>query len=604
MTPTIAAPLDTLDAVQRSVEVPMSEGVKLIADVWDSDPYEPRPVVLERTPYDRQKTDQAERRSGDDVPASRKDVALRYGQAGFAYCVQDCRGTGQSDGVFEKYVQEGRDTAQTISWIRQQPWCDGRVVMVGFSYGAACQLAAMATDGDPPDAAILDCGGFSDALTSGIRQGGALALKQATWSYAQALRDAKANGDEQVFDALLGEDLMVWLKRGPWVGGNTPLSDFPHHQANLSAMWQHATDGPYWDRPGLRTDPKVLGSSRTRALFVTSWFDTSLRATIENHVAMASPPVSCPPPELIIGPWSHGDRWSSVAGEVDLGVDALPEHGLGASFQALRCTFLRQALLGNDAPVVPSAENARVHYFELGGDGSPINDGKGLTYLLGGRWRHASSWPPAGAQPIDLFLSKAGLVEQPSQPSRQTFRSDPDDPVPTLGGAINSGGEIMPGGMFVQTVLDERDDILRYETAFYGVDQCVAGALRVCLWVEADAPDIDVVAKLVLILADGTSLNLSDGICRARHRDGMEREVFLPHKEPTRLSVDLNPIAVRVRAGQKLRLDLAGSNFPCFDINPQTGAPQGRPSPKQVANITVLSGPDHPSHLRLMVMPI
>jgi len=146
----------------------MSDGIGLATDIWYADPSRPRPVVLERTPYGRTRTDQSERQASASGPASRADVAAHYAGAGFAYVVQDCRGTGDSGGVFEKYTQEQGDSSDTIRWLRQQTWCDGRVLTAGFSYGAACQLAAMARGGHPPDAAVLDCGGFSDALTSSL----------------------------------------------------------------------------------------------------------------------------------------------------------------------------------------------------------------------------------------------------------------------------------------------------------------------------------------------------------------------------------------------------------------------------------------------------
>lgn len=597
------AMIDPLDAVQCGVEVTMSDGIKLVADLWGAHPRTPGPVVLERTPYGRHTSDQAERQAGDLGPATRAQVALAYLQAGFAYCSQDCRGTGKSGGEFHKYVQEGQDTTETIAWLRSQSWCDGCVVTVGFSYGAACQLAAIVTAGDAPDAAVLDCGGFSDALTSGIRQGGALALKQATWCYAQALRDAQASGDEDAANALLAEDLMEWLSSGSWVEGHTPLSDYPQHQANLSAMWQQSTDGPYWDRAGLRSPAASLARAKTKALFVTSWFDTSLRATLENYTAMASPDATCPRPELIVGPWSHGDRWSSVVGEVDQGAGALPENGLGASFQTLRQRFLQNALSGDTGVLVDSPPDHPVHYFELGTETPSNSDNDNAVLKLGGCWRYATAWPPDRAEQQDLFLSGFSLVRHPGEPSVRTFLSDPSDPVPTLGGAINSGGDIMPGGMYTQMKLDGRDDIVRFQSHPFGSAQHVVGNPRADIWVKTTVPDFDLTAKLVLILADGTSLNLGDGICRARHRHGFMDEDFFPSDEPALMSVELNPVAVRVAPGQSLRLDLAGSNFPCFDINPQTGAPQGQPCRYQKAEIHVLCGQSHSSKLVIMTVP-
>ncbi|MFN3169573.1 MAG: CocE/NonD family hydrolase [Hyphomicrobiales bacterium] len=598
---TLLAKNETLDsAIACGVETVMRDGTVLISDLWGTDLQNPKPVILERTPYGRLNTDQAERSADQSEPARRGVVAQSYVDAGFVYCVQDCRGTGDSGGTFDKYVQESQDTTDTIAWLRQQPWCDGSVLMVGFSYGAACQLAAIVTDGQTPDAAILDCGGFSSALTSGIRQGGALALKQATWSHAQALRDARARGDHTSVERLSSQDVLDWLRRGPWVEAQTPLADFPEHQSNLSAMWQQSIDGPYWDRPGLRSPAARLATSTTRVMFVTSWFDTSLRATLENYAAMTAPDATCPQPELIIGPWSHGDRWSNTVGEVDVGLHALPEKGLGASFQAIREGFLQKVIAGDETPAVASPENARVHYFELGSAApQPSNTS---TIAFGGRWRHAASWPPIDARPYELFLADQSLAAHLGAPSTATFCSDPDDPVPNLGGAINSGGDIMPGGMFDQSQLDKRQDVVRFQTPLFQNAISFAGLIVAHIWVSSSAPDFDLACKLVLVRPDGTSLNISDGICRARHHKGMDAERFVPVDTPTCMSVELNPVAMRIVTGESLRLDIAGSNFPCFDINPQSGAPQGYPSENRKADITIHCGTDHPSKLQLLAL--
>ena len=584
--PTLSEPTDV--AVIRGVAIRMPDGTELVSDMWNTDPARPRPVVLERTPYGRARTDQAERRAGAPRPASRAEVAAHYAEAGFAYVVQDCRGTGSSGGDFEKYAQEQADSSDTIRWIRAQSWCDGTVVTAGFSYGAACQLAAMAAGGQPPDAAVLDCGGFSDALTSGIRQGGALALKQATWAHAQAIRDAEAGGDIAARDAIAAEPLADWLARGAWAPGHSPLAAAPSHERNLAALWQNSLDGEFWDRPGLRTPPEPLGRVPTRALFVTSWHDTSLRGTIENHAAMAAPGATCPAPALIIGPWSHGDRWSTRAGGVDFGRQALCETAFGVDFRALRRDFLAGA-----------SRPEGVHWFEIFGEGARASD----HIRLGGHWTSAATWPPAGAVDATFVLGRGTLDAEVTEDVEASLVSDPDDPVPTLGGAINSGGELMPGGMFDQAPLDHRRDILRFRMRPFDRPLRLAGPVHARIRARSDAPDFDIAVELSLVLGDGTALNLSDGICRARHRNGFAAEDFPEPGVFTTIPVDLNPVGAMILPGQSLRLDIAGSNFPCFDVNPQTGAPQGRPGPRRAARITLRSGPAHPSTLTLTVLP-
>ena len=99
-------------------------------------------------------------------------------------------------------------------------------------------------------------------------------------------------------------------------------------------------------------------------------------------------------------------------------------------------------------------------------------------------------------------------------------------------------------------------------------------------------------------------MNLTDGILRLRYREGYKAPVLLSPGVPVRATIEANPTAALVRAGHRLRLDIAGSNFPHFDINPQTGGPQGVPGARQRGQITIHSGPDYPSRLNLVIRPL
>lgn len=578
----------------RDISIPMRDGVTLVADLWGGNEAS-LPVVLERTPYGRRRTDQSERNSGEIECASRIAIAETMSVSGFIYIVQDCRGTGQSEGVFSKYVQEPQDTGDTLCWIRAQSWCDGFVAMTGFSYGAACQMSVIGTGENEPDAIFADCGGFSDALLSGVRQGGALMLKQATWAHAQAIRDAQAAGDENIAAELSAQDLSEWLKRGAWSPGYSPLGAAPYHEANLAAMWRAGTDGPFWDRPGLRLKPEHLAKTDARIFFVTSWHDTSLHSTFDNFAAMTQSHASCPQPELIVGPWTHGDRWSSVAGGVEFGPEALPENGLGGSVHDLRSKHLMDSKAGIERHC------ARIRWFEMGGgDGARLENG---VYQHSGRWRSDHRWPPANAREMLFYLSGPSLANNWA-PLDRSFVSDPDDPFPTLGGAINSGAPIMEGGMWDQSPLNDRTDVLRFETEPLDADLVLAGPVSAQLYAQSDAPDFDLTIKLVDVYPGGPAFNLSDGITRARHRATIDSEDFLDPGTIARIDIAANPVGARVQAGHRLRLDVAASNFPNFDINPQTGGAQGFPAHNHCAAITLSSTKNAASTLNLTVLPL
>ena len=123
--------------------------------------------------------------------ARRGEVAARFAREGYAVVVQDCRGRFDSEGQFTKYLGEAHDGADTLQWIMEQPWCNGRVGTYGLSYAAHTQTALATQRPRGLKAMFLECGGFANAYRGGIRHGGAFELKQAVW----ALRNARAGSN-------------------------------------------------------------------------------------------------------------------------------------------------------------------------------------------------------------------------------------------------------------------------------------------------------------------------------------------------------------------------------------------------------------------------
>ena len=104
-----------------------------------------------------------------------------FAQRGYVVVIQDCRGRYSSQGGFTKYVEEGPDGYDTVEWLAQQSWSNGKIGTYGLSYAAHTQAALACLN--PPHLACmwLDCGGFSNAYLSGCRNGGAFELRQLTW---------------------------------------------------------------------------------------------------------------------------------------------------------------------------------------------------------------------------------------------------------------------------------------------------------------------------------------------------------------------------------------------------------------------------------------
>jgi hypothetical protein len=221
---------------RRTLRIPVRDGVRLAADLYSASPdpqASPLPVLLERTPYGRRERRGSDQDRGDRPVPWPEDIARYFTEARYHVVRQDCRGRGDSEGTFVKYLGEGPDGADTIAWIRDQPWCDGRVVMTGVSYSAHVQAAAAAEGVAGLVAMFQDSGGFSCAYDVGLRMGGAFELKQVTWALRQAVRSPEAAADPVLAEALLRVDTAGWFGAMPWRRGCTPLRHLPAYEDYL-----------------------------------------------------------------------------------------------------------------------------------------------------------------------------------------------------------------------------------------------------------------------------------------------------------------------------------------------------------------------------------
>ncbi len=175
--------------------VAVRDGVRLATDVYLPDGAGPFPVIMERTPYGRNIESRSEITAANRTPASRAESAAYFTAHGYAVVFQDTRGRYGSEGRFVKYLSDGEDGFDTCAWLREQPWCDGRICTMGLSYAAHTQAALACLDPPGLVAQVLDCGGFVNSWQSGIRQSGAFELKQATWAFKNALVSPEADAD-------------------------------------------------------------------------------------------------------------------------------------------------------------------------------------------------------------------------------------------------------------------------------------------------------------------------------------------------------------------------------------------------------------------------
>jgi putative CocE/NonD family hydrolase len=602
--------------VEADVMVRLRDGVRLATDLHrparDGTAVAARfPVILERTPYGKSQASRSE---------SRAEIAACFVRHGYVVIYQDCRGRHGSEGEFVKYLSDAEDGIDTIAWILDQPWCDGRIGTMGLSYAAHTQMALASLGPKGLAAMVVDCGGFSNAYASAIRQGGAFEMRQVTWAYNQAKESPPAKADPIVRAALDAEDIKVWFKSFPWKPGHSPVRHVPEYEAYLFDLWSRGTFDAYWKQPGLYATGYHDRMPDIPQVHMSSWYDPYVRTATENFLGLRTKKKKASV-RLIMGPWLHGDRSSSFSGDVDFGARAPLDGNLAVNWNEFRRRWFDRWLkdLRNGVDEEPS-----VRLFLMGGGSGRRNAAGRLDH--GGKWIAASDWPLPKTRFTPYYLHGDGRLasRKPRKGARPlSYDYDPARPCPTIGGSNSSGQPVFEGGAFDQREdprffgiqnpglpLAARSDVLVFETEPLAEDVAVIGPITVRLWISSSSVDTDFTAKLIDVHPptpddpSGFAMNLTDGILRCRYRRSWTKPSMMT---PGRVyAITIEPFATGnlFKAGHRIRLDVSSSNFPRFDVNPNSGEPEGMARLRRIATNTVHVDGGRPSHVVLPIVPV
>jgi putative CocE/NonD family hydrolase len=587
---------------QQDVMVPARDGVLLATDIYrpatGSAPASERlPVLLHRTPYDKSE-------------AATVTIADTLAKHGYVVMVQDTRGRHHSQGVFEKYYSfDAYDGYDSVEWAASRPFGNGKVGMYGTSYAAHTQADASKLAPPHLRALLLNMGGMANAWDHSVRYDGAFEMgRQLTWAWSQASDDAK---DPVTKSMLSTEDVMAWYSALPIRKGLSPLSIAPNYEHYYLDEATRSDYDAHWDTLGMQWEKFYGQTADIPMMHVGGWYDIYLRGTIENWRKLGALKKS--PMRLVIGPWTHHGNTATYAGDVDFGADAAIKD-FDTDFH-LR--WFDYHLKG--AKTAVSAQ-APVRYFLMGtGDGH--KDPAGRLYH-GGEWRESKEWPPSEAHAEIFYLHADGSLnaQAPASPQQSTaFQFDPVHPVPTIGGGVSrrlKDGAYdqrerpdMPGSRPPYLPLRARNDVLVFESEILKQDLVLAGPVEVTLYASSNATDTDFTAKLIDVYPPssdfpiGFDMNLTDGIVRASYRDRSQtRQLLVPGKI---YSIVIRPFdtANVVKKGHRIRLDISSSNFPRFDVNPNTGEPLGMNRLMKTAENTIYHDRSHLSAVKLYVLP-
>jgi len=602
-------------AVRRDVRVRMRDGVLLATDVYLPAPAakaEPArvPAILERTPYGK---------SQDGTRHASIEVANQFASRGYAVVFQDCRGRGKSEGKYVKYLSDGVDGFDCCAWIIGQSWSNGRIGTMGLSYAAHTQ-AALASAGAPGITAMfMDSGGFSNAYQGGIRQGGAFELKQVTWAFNEALQAPQVRSDPKKLAALKAVDLESWFAKLPWRRGHSPLSAVPEYEDYVFDQWEHGEFDGFWKQMGIYAAGYYDRWPDAATVLISSWYDPYPRTVTDNFRALKARKRG--PYRMILGPWTHGNREQTFAGDVDFGAAAAFDGNVASNYVAMKLSWFDRFLKGqaNGDDLEPA-----VKLFVMGGGTGRRNAQGRMDH--GGAWRTERTWPIPRQRLTRHYLQPDGTLSEQLPPmgsAPKVYRYDPALPVLTIGGTITSGQPIMVGGAFDQReapqffgcrepypALQRRADVLVFATPPLIADIEVTGPIEAQLWIASDAKDTDFTVKLLDVYPpnedypDGFAMNLTDGILRCRYRDSWEHPRLMEPGHIYVIRIEAFPTSNLFKAGHRIRLDVSSSNFPHFDFNPNTGEAEGKAAHAQVATNRVFVDRERPSHVVLPVIPL
>ncbi len=566
---------DSSISIEHNVGMKTRDGVTLRSDVYEPAGEGTFPVLLQRTPYNKENT---------------AEFGRSAAERGFVVVVQDVRGRYESEGEWYPFKHEIEDGYDAVEWAAALPHSNGKVGLFGGSYVGVTQMLA-AVSHPPHLAGICPVVTASNYHENWTYQGGAFEQWfNESWTSGLAL-DTVNRAVKAASNALEGRNVL-------------PLKGYPLYNLKLEsdpASWtarfapyfldwlDHPMYDGYWKRWAI---DEQYGSIEVPALTVAAWYDLFQAGSLRNFTGLeagAGNEKARKGQRLIIAIGGHSG-WSSKVGDVDFGPEAqFDENGVTLAWYE----YLFQNKQNEFAT------------------GKPVK-----LFVMGeNKWRNEDDWPLKRAKETKYLLHSCGNADSSSGSGllftgQQEFRCegtdnytyDPANPVPTVGGPLCCDPHHLPGGPRDQSEVEKRKDVLVYSTEALTKDTEVTGPVALDLFAKASTVDTDFTAKLVDVWPNGFAQNLTEGILRARFRDGTGHAEPLEPGKVYEYKIDLWSTSNVFLKGHRIRLELSSSNFPRFDRNLNTARDAGTSSDFVRSDITVYHDGAHPSALLLPIV--
>jgi uncharacterized protein len=568
-------------SIEMSRMIPMRDGVELEAWIFKPSNLEGRaPAVLSLTQY--------------DIDGGRRGGPIALTRRGYVFVQVYVRGRGRSGGVKSDNLglTVGRDGHDAVEWIARQSWSNGQVVMYGGSFVGMTQwrtaaqrpphLSAIApyvsiypgwdvpnTNGIPQAWTAVMMGYVSGrALNSGF-------LENESYWKGKLLEQYAAQRPFSELDRAIGVAADDW-----W------MVDARGERLSFLRMWlDHLGDESF----NLAAEPKPSDYARMDfpILSVTGFFDDDQPGALRYYGGDTThgPPDAVAKHLLVIGPWDHGG--AQVPGKEIEGL-SIPDSAV-IDMGKLHADWYDWVLARGPRP---QFLRDRVSYFMMGANewryaGTLEAASSGQDLVL-----HLES--PEGT-PRDLFHSGRLSERAPRAEPPALLVSDPHE-LPELAVARYAAAEDLTSQF---RAFEKRALVFHSEP--FAHDTEIAGHMRLTLLCEADAPDFDLSAQVMLVRPDGSAVRLGQDIRRARFRDGPFKTELVRPGQLIEIPFEFNWIAWRIPAGARLRLIIAPLNSPNYQKNDNSGGRLGyeRPEDARIAHIRIFHDVRRSSRLSL-----
>lgn len=524
--------------------IPMRDGIKLRTVFYMPDTEGPWPILLSRTPYPKNK----------EIYDYQGKI---FSERGYGFICQYCRGTDLSEGKWLPFENEKQDGEDTLKWLERQSYIKS-IGLYGFSYVAYTQWVVL--DCLPPKVKTayivhfgtdrfrqMYCNGLfrHDIYTPWAKDNSGMSINL---SYESALEAGR-------YKPHIEADRAVWNLDLPW------YREWLTHPDYADDFWKKS----FWEElkciPTKVEIPIYLGCG---------WYDHHFGGMMEAYRNLSD--YGKKHSYLVIGPWVHGKNACIASKNTD---DAFASgiHGYEGAL-----SWMDRCLLNEEIP------NQEIQ-----------------VYGIGQGWCELTEWPGKSEIKRLYFSEKQLQEENESETKNLAYTYDPASVIETLGAECMCYAPLERRGSVLQADCEERKDRISLISEKLDMDITLKGVVKVHLNVSTDVADTAFIVRLMEVNSEGISCNIRTMGTTLRYRNGANKAVDYIIGERVSCELEMWDILWTVPAGSRIRVDIASTSYPEYNIHLNTAEPWAEQKNAVIAHQKIWVGGENGSYIELPI---